>query len=300
MVLSIVICVVLYSLDIYRPIPWKEEEDSPNDGDDTPVVAADGHDEEGGEHDSSRSGNGSRQIAPKKRTRSVVRAIRYDSDDEWPQSETQQKALMKFWGKFKVEKDEDKNDIEESMSHSSDPDPEVPASHSPKDDSDNESSSSEPIPSGSRGEGIVPYKEDILPLCVEHARNLECEGEGCKTCRMVCNDIENGQLHAYDDTASWGSEWSDGRDPINDFEEAIVSKSSAEHMRAMKAEPATTMHTPHCDQPSFFGFPLVPTPPKIEKDVPRMNFAQCCWVYCTCFLVFLWKGLPVSFHEILP
>ena len=53
-----------------------------------------------------------------------------------------------------------------------------------------------------------------VPLCVEHARNLECEGEGCKTCRMVCNDIENGQLHAYDDTASWGSEWSDGRVPL--------------------------------------------------------------------------------------
>lgn len=197
---------------------------------------------EGGDHDRS----GSRRNAPRS-SRSVVRAIRYDSDDEWPKSDSQQNALKKFWGKFKVEKpEEDKTDSEKSMSDSCDPDrdPEVPASHSPKDDSDNESSSSEPIPSGSRGEGIVPYKEEVLPLCVEHARNLQCEGEDCKTCRMVCHDIENGKLHAYDDTASWGSAWSDGRDPIDEFDEAMISNSSAEHARAMKAESATTMRTP--------------------------------------------------------
>lgn len=212
----------------------------------------------------------------------MQRAIRYDSDDEWPKQESQQNALKKFWGKFKVEKHEelekDTNDGEESMTESCDPDPEVPVSLSPKDDSDNESSSSEPIPSGSRGEGVVPYKEEVLPLCVEHARNLQCEGEDCKTCRMVCRDIENGKLHAYDDTASWGSSWSDGRDPIDEFDEAMISNSSAEHRRAMKAESATTMRTPYCDQPSFFGFPLVPTPPNPNREknaVPRMNFAQC-------------------------
>lgn len=54
------------------------------------------------------------------------------------------------------------------------------------------------------------------------------------------------------------------------FEEAMVSSSAAAHKKAAASTtPMSTLHTPPCERPDWWGFPLVETPPKVK--VPRLD-----------------------------
>ena len=142
-------------------------------------------------------------------------------------------------------------------------------------------SSSEREPCSSKGPDVDMSKD--IPLCVKHAPPFDirhCPGEECEICFKIREDLSNGLDRCYAPTLSpsWSLNLSDSDDEdvnlgdgTEEFKEAMVKSSWAEHTRAMKSMDASTMHTPECPQPGFFGFPVVPTPPKLCKPVPYLN-----------------------------
>ena len=62
-------------------------------------------------------------------------------------------------------------------------------------------------------------------------------------------------------------------DGTREFEEAMLGKSESAHLRALKAMPMepSTMRTPDCAQPGFYGFPIVPTPERNDKKAPKFQ-----------------------------
>lgn len=167
--------------------------------------------------------------------------------------------------------------------------------------------SSAPVPSGSRGPD-PPDSPDFtnwgIPLCVQYRNPLEetiCIGDSCETCAKIRSDLTNGLARCYAPTLtpSWNGQSSsesgsdDDHDSFNDddndddhgteteqFEALMAAHSSIEHTRALKSQSmeASTMHTPDCSRPGFFGFPLVPTPPQssVSKDAPQFNLFLTC------------------------
>lgn len=216
---------------------------------------------------------------------------RIDSQPEplgdWPTGDREQKRLKEFWGKFVVpkfgskdgvESDEEQPDTHEgdAVDTTHDKDSASDASSQVGEENDGGESdsdaSSKAVPCGSRGPDL-PSMEPGLPLCLQHGKWESCLGEDCENCCMVAYDISQGNLHCYDDTASDGSVWESSFEPNERFDQAMVESSSAAHMRSLKATPAdaTTLHTPDCPQPDFFGFPLVPTPLRLGKPVPKQK-----------------------------
>lgn len=215
-------------------------------------------DETSGESDSNNDSDTPEEpLVTRPSTRSISQGVKRkddSDDDEWPTKETQQSALKKFWGKFKVNR---KGGHEDDGVVPSDSEPEVPPEFEPEASSDSDSdSSSAPVAMGSRG----PVRDFPMPLCVEYEFADECEGDQCPLCDRVAHEISTGELKGHD---------------TEKFQDAITTKSQADHIRAMKATDAvdpTTMRSPECERPDFFGFALVPTPPKTDKsNVPRFN-----------------------------
>ena len=218
---------------------------------------------------------------------------RVDSQPEplgdWPAEDREQKRLKEFWGKFVVPKfgskdgvggDEEEPDDEgdalvSAHDHDSEPDASSQVQESDGGESDS-GASSKAVPCGSRGPDL-PSMEPGLPLCLQHGKWESCLGENCENCCMVAYDISQGNLHCYDDTDSDGSVWESSFEPNERFDQAMLEKSTAAHIRSLKATPAdaTTLHTPDCPQPDFFGFPLVPTPPRLAKSAPKQKEHDC-------------------------
>lgn len=82
-----------------------------------------------------------------------------------------------------------------------------------------------------------------------------------------CSDSENGFTAAdkalpHEEPIESESEiGSDDMDAKMAFQEAMIITSSRKHHNALESS-SSTMKTPACPMPDFFGFPLVPTPPK--------------------------------------
>ncbi len=261
------------------------------DGDGTIVPYDDGHEEDEGDEtsddiDSENDSDTSEEVpvVSPGSTRCIAHGVlrKDDSDDDqWPTKETQLKALKKFWGKFKVNQKGGHGGVPSSH----DAEPEAPPEFEPEASSDSDSdSSSAPVAMGSRG----PVQDFPMPLCVEYEFADECQGDQCLLCARVGHEISIGELEGKD---------------TEKFQDAIMTKSQAEHMRAMKATDAvdpTTMRSPACERPGFFGFALVPTPPKADKsDVPRFNLykVELFHLHGLMFLVLGFCSYPLRFRD---
>lgn len=230
--------------------------ESPHD-----LVPYDGGEDEGdetsGESDSNNDSDTPEEPPVVKRsTRCIAHGVlrkEESDDDEWPTKETQQSALKKFWGKFKVNR---KGGHEDDGVGPSDAEPEAPPEFEPEASDSDSDSSSAPVAMGSRG----PVRDFPMPLCVEYEFADECQGDQCLLCERVAHEISTGDLQGHD---------------TEKFQDAITTKSQADHTRAMKASDAvdpTTMRSPECERPDFFGFALAPTPPRTDNsNVPRFN-----------------------------
>ena len=170
---------------------------------------------------------------------------------DWPAGDREQKRLKEFWGKFVVPKfgskdgvggDDDQPDTHEgdALDTARDNDFSSDASSQVGEENDGGESdsgaSSKAVPCGSRGPDL-PSMEPGLPLCLQHGKWEKCLGEDCENCCMVAYDISQGNLHCYDDTASDGSVWESSLEPNERFDQVMLEKSSAAHIRSLKATP---------------------------------------------------------------
>jgi len=141
--------------------------------------------------------------------------------------------------------------------------------------------------------------EEGIPLCVDWKLNDVCPGDGCDLCRIL-NESASDSLKKTKGLkrrshAMFGSDddESDHEHPVvpdyvdgtHEFEKAMLGTSSAAQMRALKSETMeepVTMKTPDCPQPGFFGFPIVPTPERMDKHVPEFQNKICVPVVLHC------------------
>ena len=97
-------------------------------------------DETRGESDSNNDSDTPEEpLVTRPSTRSISHGVKRkddSDDDEWPTKETQQSALKKFWGKFKVNR---KGGHEDDGVVPSDSEPEVPPEFEPEASSDSDS-----------------------------------------------------------------------------------------------------------------------------------------------------------------
>ena len=114
---------------------------------------------------------------------------------------------------------------------------------------------------------------------------LACDGESCQLCKIIDEEVPkleegfsdsdtNSSQESEQEPCSEPGDLSDslGGDMTKEFEDAMLASSSAAHMRALKSMPlngSSTMHTPDCPQPGFYGFAVVPTPERVNKPVTK-------------------------------
>lgn len=88
----------------------------------------------------------------------------------------------------------------------------------------------------------------------------------------------------YEEPIESESEFGSDMDANMAFQEAMVIASSRKHKSALESS-SSTMKTPACPMPDFFGFPLVPTPPKAEvPPVSWLGLKQFVLVHHLCCL----------------
>ena len=234
--------------------------------------------------------------------------VRVEGDQEvWPVTGSQQAALKKFWGKYVVPKDQPPQEtctdkVEDAVGDStsgpsddSDSDSSAPMPSSSRELRDEPWVDRAWSPSWEKWDKELWYENqkyegcedgENIPLCVTWKLNTVCPGGDCDLC-CILNESADDRLNKTKglkrrNHAMFGSEDDESGhehpvvcdyvDGTHEFEEAIVGNSSAAQMRALKSTPMEdplTMKTPDCPQPGFFGFPIVPTPERMDKHVPE-------------------------------
>ena len=126
----------------------------------------------------------------------------------------------------------------------------------------------------SQSESGLP-RDNMSDVCSDFGSNGGSEeelGEDTIQKDVACSDSHsdsNEEFTAqdkalpYEETFESESENDSDMDDNMAFQQAMIITSNRKHNTALESS-SSTMKTPTCPMPEFFGFPLVPTPPKAE------------------------------------